>query len=82
MTRIPGKSFSPQYPKLLNGPLNLIFLQNVSVTIQIQYQKLLHGPLNYIIENFFQHIDFTINSHEKAASGRFPFGLLVKILCL
>ena len=22
MTRIPGKSFSPQYPKLLNGPLN------------------------------------------------------------
>ena len=22
MTRIPGKSFSPQYPKLLAGPLN------------------------------------------------------------
>ena len=24
MTRISGKSFSPQYQKLLNGPLNLI----------------------------------------------------------
>ena len=27
MTRIPGKSFSPQYPKLLNGPLNLILIK-------------------------------------------------------
>ena len=25
MTQIPGKSFSPQYPKLLHGPLNLMW---------------------------------------------------------
>ena len=24
MTRIPGKGFSPQYPKLLHGPLNFM----------------------------------------------------------
>ena len=28
MTRIPGKSFSPQYPKLLAGPLNFFKSQN------------------------------------------------------
>ena len=31
MTRIPGKSFSPQYPQLLAGPLNLVIFLNVNV---------------------------------------------------
>jgi len=33
MTRIPGKSFSPQYPKLLAGPLNLKKVQITRVVI-------------------------------------------------
>ena len=31
MTRIPGKSFSPQYPKLLNGPLNFHKIQKIGL---------------------------------------------------
>ena len=48
MTRIPGKSFSPQYPKLLHGPLNLgseIFSGDISNT------ENKHAPPYAVAEN-------------------------------
>jgi len=65
MTRIPGKSFSPQYPKLLNGPLNFLLVKTLlSRNFCQKCVRLNFRNFHNVVRIFSRNLIFLSKNHE------------------
>ena len=76
MTRIPGKSLSPQYPKLLHGPLNFFPLKKNPFVLE---EKNMSG--HFQISSSFENSDMPNTNFQTATMRSIPWGFAYHYFC-